>query len=252
MRTPAASLSTVCALAAALALAGCGNTIDRLANVGQAPPLTPIANPTASPDYKPITLPMPAPEPPARHANSLWRPGARSFFKDSRASRVGDIVTVAISITDKAELENNTTRSRTNSDKGNLTNFFGLEAELAKKLPNAIDAASILSLGSSLSNDGKGKIKRAETINLQLAAIVTQVLPNGNLVIQGRQEVVVNFEARDLVLSGVVRPEDIDSTNQVKHTQIAEARIAYGGRGQVTDMQQPRYGQQILDILMPF
>jgi len=249
---PKSLLRPALALAAVLVLAGCGNTLDRLAGIGSSPPLTDIKNPMASPDYRPVSLPMPPPEPPARHANSLWRTGARSFFKDSRASRVGDIVNVTISISDKAELENNTKRSRDNSDTGNLTNFFGLEAELAKKLPQAIDPTSILSLGSKLNNDGKGSIKRSETINLKLAAIVTQVLPNGNLVIQGRQEVMVNFEARDLTITGVVRPEDIDSTNVIQHTQIAEARIAYGGRGQITDVQQPRYGQQVLDVLMPF
>ena len=82
--------------------------------------------------------------------------------------------------------------------------------------------------------------------------MITEVLPNGNLAIFGRQEVQVNFERRDLVVAGVIRPEDITSGNTIAYEQIAEARVSYGGQGQITDFQQPRYGQQLYDIVFPF
>jgi flagellar L-ring protein precursor FlgH len=82
--------------------------------------------------------------------------------------------------------------------------------------------------------------------------VVTQVLPNGNLVVAARQEIVVNSELRELKVTGVVRPQDIASDNTVLHDRMAEARIQYGGRGQMTDLQSPRWGQQLMDILLPF
>jgi flagellar L-ring protein precursor FlgH len=186
-------------------------------------------------------------------SNSLWRQGARAFFKDQRANRVGDILTVVINIDDQASFNNETERRRENSEDSDVTNLFGLETQLEKKLlPESFNPAAALSLGSTSRSKGIGTVDRAEELSLTVAAIVTQVLPNGNLVIQGRQEVRVNFEVRELLIAGVVRPEDITATNQIQHTQIAEARISYGGRGQLTDVQQPRYGQQVLDILFPF
>jgi flagellar L-ring protein precursor FlgH len=190
---------------------------------------------------------MPAP-PPQSGPNSLWQPGAHSFFHDPRASRVGDIITVNISVADAAKLSNTTTRSRTNSDDANLTNFFGLE----NSLPKSIDPANVVKMGSDTSNVGAGSVDRSETINMTLAALVSQVLPNGNLVIDGRQQVRVNDELRDLQITGVVRTEDITNDNTVDLTQIAEARLSYGGRGTVSDVQQPRLGSQLFDILMPW
>ena len=133
-----------------------------------------------------------------------------------------------------------------------MDNFLGYEAALGKVLPEAIDNTSLASLGSTSSSAGTGTVDRKETIDLTVAAVVTQVLPNGNLVIAGRQQVRVNYEVRDLEITGIVRPEDISSINTVAHTQIAEARISYGGAGQISDVQQPRYGQQLFDIIMPF
>lgn len=228
------------------------NAVGRVSQIGTTPPLAPIENPTTRPDYRTVSLPMPAPTTASHMSNSLWRQGARAFFKDQRASRVGDILTVVIGINDKAKFNNTTTRSRTNTDDSDLTNLFGLESQLGRVFPQAINPASIVSLGSANSSKGVGTVDRKEVLSLTIAVIVTQILPNGNLVIQGRQEVRVNFEVRELLIAGVVRPEDISAANTVNHTQIAEARISYGGRGQLTDVQQPRYGQQVLDILLPF
>ena len=228
------------------------NSVNRLSQVGTTPPLAPIVNPTTAPGYRVVSLPMPAATAPTHMPNSLWRQGARAFFKDQRASRVGDILTVVIGIDDKAKFNNTTSRTRTNSDDADITNLLGLESQLGRVLPQAVNPASILSLGSTSQSKGVGTVDRKEELSLTVAAIVTQVLPNGNLVIQGRQEVRVNFEVRELLIAGVVRPEDISAANTINHKQIAEARISYGGRGQLTDVQQPRYGQQVLDILFPF
>ena len=236
----------------AASLSAC-NAITRVAQVGTTPPITPIENPTEVPGYRVVSLPMPEATSDQFMSNSLWRQGARAFFKDQRASRVGDILTVVININDQASFNNETERRRENTEDSDITNLLGLETQLEKRLlPESFNPASALSLGSTSRSKGTGTVDRKEELSLTVAAIVTQVLPNGNLVIQGRQEVRVNFEVRELLIAGVVRPEDITATNQVQHTQIAEARISYGGRGQLTDVQQPRYGQQVLDILFPF
>jgi len=234
-----------------IALSAC-SAGDRLASIGGTPELAPITNPVKSPGYRTVSMPMPKAERPLPMANSLWRPGSRSFFKDQRAQRVGDIVTVNVAISDTAEIDNTTTRSRSNTEDGDVTNLFGVENKLNKILPGTVTPSSLLSLGSASKSTGAGEVERSESITMTVAAVVTQVLPNGNLVIWGHQEVRVNFEVRELMVAGVVRPEDISSGNTVAHTQIAEARIAYGGRGQLTDVQQPRYGQQVLDIILPF
>jgi flagellar L-ring protein precursor FlgH len=247
LRTGPALALVLCALP----LAGC-NMFTRLSEVGQTPSLTPISNPTAQPGYQPVSMPMPAPAAPAYSANSLWRPGARAFFKDQRANQRGDILTVNISIADSARLSNSTSRGRTGDESLGIPNLFGLESKVTKVLPNETDVNSLVSASSSGTSTGTGTINRQETLTLNVAAIVTQVLPNGNLVIEGKQEVRVNFEVRELFVTGIVRPEDISATNAIAFDQIAEARIAYGGRGQITDMQQPRYGQQVLDAILPF
>ena len=241
----------ILAAGAAMLLGGCG-ALTRMSEIGKPPPLTPIENVTQERHYTPVSLPMPAQDPLRPQANSLWRPGARAFLKDQRASRVGDILTVKIAISDQAKVDNTTKRTRSSSDKASAPNFLGLESKLSKVLPNAVDPSSLVDMGSNTSNAGEGSVDRSEDINLTVAAVVTQVLPNGNLVIYGKQEVRVNFEVRELTVAGVVRPEDISATNTVQHTQIAEARISYGGRGQLTDVQQPRYGQQLFDIIAPW
>ena len=192
-------------------------------------------------------MPMPDMQPASYSPNSLWRTGSRAFFKDQRASKVGDLVTVQVKISDSAKVENTTQRSRTNTENMGMTNMFGLETTM-----QTADPTSLVNTNSSTGTSGKGTINRSDTLVTNVAAVVTQVLPNGNLVIEGKQEVRVNFELRELVVGGVVRPEDIDSTNQVDSTKIAFARIGYGGRGQITDIQQPRWGQQFLDAVLPW
>ena len=235
----------------ALLLSGC-NMFNRLAEVGKTPPMTHIQNPTQAPGYRPVSMPMPAAMPQARRANSLWRPGARSFFKDQRAAQVGDILTVLITIEDKAEISNTTKRNRTTTDDASVNAFLGYETSLSRVLPEAITPGSLIDIDSETQSTGSGSVNREETIDLKIAAVVTQRLPNGNLVVQGRQEVRVNYEVRQLQIAGIVRREDITSENTISYDKVAEARIAYGGKGHITDVQQPRYGTQVLDILFPF
>lgn len=232
-------------------LSGC-NTMQRLSEVGEAPPMAAVQDPSAIPGPRPVSMPMPAPEMGRRLPNSLWRTGSRAFFRDQRAGRVGDILTVVIDIDEKAEIENETKRSRKNTEDMGVTNLFGLETQLTKVFPEGTKAGSLVNTGSNLSNTGKGSVDRSEKITLRVAATITQILPNGNLVLAGRQQLNVNYDMRELIVTGVIRPEDISSQNTIKYDQIAEARIAYGGRGSITDLQQPRYGSQIMDILMPF
>ena len=242
-------MATIAVLA--LTLGAC-NALTRLSQVGEAPPRTAIQNPAVLHGNQPIAMPMPPPLVVERKPNSLWRPGSRAFLKDQRASEVGDILTVVIEIEDDASISNSTNRSRTAGEDASAASILGYEASLAQILPEAIDPTSLIDLDSSSNTQGAGSVNRDESINLRVAVLVTQVLPNGNLVIAGRQEVRVNFEVRELQVAGLIRPEDITSTNTINYDQIAEARIVYGGRGQISDVQQPRYGQQIYDIIWPF
>jgi len=230
-------------LLAAVPLCAC-SAVDRIRNIGEAPKLDAVGNPAGTK----IVDEIPRPVPLSHIDNSLWQPGAQSFFHDPRAMHVGDVITVNVTVADTAKIENTTSRSRANSDNANLTNFFGLE----NQLPSSINPANVVKMGSDTSNVGAGSIQRGETINMTLAALVAQVLPNGNLVIDGHQQVRVNNELRDMRLSGIVRREDITQNNTVNLSQIAEARVNYGGKGLVTDVQQPRYGSQLFDILMPW
>jgi len=165
---------------------------------------------------------------------------------------VGDILTVEIAIKDTASIKNETTRTRDNLETATMGALFGYEAALNGILPQAVNNANLLNIDTDMSQKGTGAITREDTINLKLAAVITQVLPNGNMVIAGKQEVRVNFELRELLINGVVRPEDITATNTISYEKIAEARISYGGRGHISDVQQPRLGSQVLDIINPF
>jgi flagellar L-ring protein precursor FlgH len=233
-----------------VSVAGGCSSIDRLSQIGEKPKLSAIDNPTAQPGYKPVQMPMPKPESVSYNANSLWRNGSRSFFKDQRAHQIGDLLTVTVNITDQANFANETQRSRTNTEDSGVTDFLGsklLTGNLSKVFPGRF-----LTDDSKSSSDGKGSIVRQETLTTNVAAVVTQLLPNGNLVVEGKQEIRVNYEIRELIVAGIVRPEDIQSDNTIDSSKIAQARISYGGRGQIMDVQQPRYGTQVMDVLLPF
>lgn len=242
-------MTTILTLALSLTACGAG---ERLAEVGKQPGMTPIENPTTKADYRAVSMPMPTPKIASKQKNSLWASDRQAFFEDQRADDVGDILTVVIDIQDKAELDNETERTRESGEEAGLTSFLGYEASLADVLPEAVNNGSLVGAESDSNFVGSGTIDREEKIEVKLAAIVTQILPNGNMVIQGRQEVRVNYEKRILELAGVIRPQDITIDNLIPYDKVAEARISYGGKGQITDVQQPRYGQQVYDVLFPF
>jgi flagellar L-ring protein precursor FlgH len=232
------------AASSALALGACSTITETV----KGPELAPIGYPSALVPVEQAYLPTPTPA----SANSLWRTGARSFFGDQRARRVGDILTVNIDINDRAQTQNSTNRNRTNSASGGVTNFFGLENSLGRALPGGFDPANMIGTQGDVSASGSGSVNRAERVNLTVAAVVTAVMPNGNMVIQGRQEVRTNREVRELTVAGIVRPEDISSANTIRHTQIAEARISYGGRGDISRMQASPAAQNLVERFSPF
>ena len=185
-------------------------------------------------------------------SNSLWRNGARAFFHDQRASKVGDILTVQINIKDNATVSNETDTSRATSSDGGISHFFGLETLAQKILPGSPDTGHLVTAGSTSSMTGKGAVNRSEAVSLTIAAVVNKVLANGNLMIEGRQEVRINQELRELTVAGIVRPEDIAADNTIQHTQIAEARVSYGGRGAVSRVQKVPVGQALSQEFSPF
>lgn len=247
-----AALAALAALVLVLApLAACSTVKEAV----KGPDLTPMRYPSAlsfqNQEYVGQAASRElAPQPAS--ANSLWRIGARAFFIDQRASRVGDILTVQIDIDDSAKTSNASASSRTSGANVGVPNFLGLESSLGKILPGGFDPANAVNTSSSSSNAGSGSVTRSEKISLTVAAVVTAVLPNGNLVIQGNQEVRTNAELRQLSVAGIVRPEDISSSNTIRHTQIAEARISYGGRGDISRVQKTPAGQSLVERFTPF
>ncbi len=195
-----------------------------------------------------INVPMPAQQPmstPTRAESAgLWGKQTRSFFQDRRATMVGDLVTVTIDIDDQAQLRNSTERSREGSQSAENPTFAG--SKLFTPDGRVVDVAS------EAESKGEGAIRRNEKIELRVAATIIKELPNGNLVIAGRQEVKVNYEKRELRIGGIVRPEDIALDNSIPHDKIAEARITYGGVGQISTMQRARYGEDLLEVILPY
>src|SRR5215217_922043 len=212
---------SVLAVLALAPLAACATTSE----VVRGPQLAPVGYPSALMPQDQQLLSARDPAPQAASANSLWRVGACTFFGDQRAARVGDILTVQIDIDDSARTQNNTTTSRAANSTMGVPHMFGLESSLGKILPGGFDPSAMIDTG---------------------------VMPNGNMVIQGTQEVMTNGEVRRLTVSGLVRPEDISAANTIRHTQIAEARIMYGGRGDISRVQKTPVGQGLVEAFTPF
>jgi len=236
--------------AVASLLTGCA-AIDRIKTLGQTPALSPVDNPTTKPGYKPVQMPMPSPQPVTYNANSLWRSGSRAFFNDQRAHQVGDILTVKVNINDTAQFQDQTQLTRSTTEDSTISNFIGANA-LGGSIATAVLPGSLLTANGTTQMNGTGNINRQDQLVTNVAAVVTQLLPNGNLVIEGKQEVRLNNEVRELIVAGVTRPEDIESDNTIELPKIAEARLAYGGRGTLTNIQQAPWGQQVTDVILPF
>jgi flagellar L-ring protein precursor FlgH len=233
---------------AALMLGGCAGLNEAVAP----PQLTAIQNPATLAGSQRVSMPLPMPIAETAAPNSLWRTGARSFFNDQRAAKIGDILTVNIEIADSAQLKNTSARSRTSSTDTSLNAALGLEDIITKTLPGTPSLSPGVDFGSTSASNGTGSVNRQETVNLTVAAVITDILPNGNMVIGGSQEVKINNELRELLVSGVIRPEDVAADNTIAHSKIAEARISYGGRGDISNVQRDRYGKLIYDQVTPF
>jgi flagellar L-ring protein FlgH len=184
--------------------------------------------------------------------SSLWTAGRSSLFGDRRAAQRGDILTVVIEIDESAEISNSTGRSRTGSEKMKVPSLLGIPQRIDDILPEGAAMADAVDTSATSTFKGNGSVSRNEKLTLRVAATVVEELPNGVLRIEGQQEVRVNFELRELIVTGYVRPVDVSRQNEITYDKIAGARISYGGRGQITDVQQPRYGQQVADALLPF
>jgi len=242
-------------LAAVFLLSGCSNMLGKLDNIGQPPPMTKVVDPQEKADYKPLNWPMPeTPPPPKQYANSLWQPGSRAFFRDGRAARVGDILKVTVKINDKLQFNNQTEGKRTTVDTANAPALLGLGNRIVHFLPGVQKGtpSDLLSVNGNLDTKGTGTISRQDVITTQIAVLVTQLLPDGNMVIEGKQEVTMNYDVREVSVKGVIRPQDITPENTIDSSQIAEARITYTGHGQLNDMQEPRWGGQIINAVSPF
>ncbi|KIC47479.1 flagellar L-ring protein FlgH [Ruegeria sp. ANG-S4] len=232
----------------ALTVAACG----RLDHLGKPPSLTPT---NESPEHVAMLWPgLPLHTQPQRTVDqsSLWSGGQHSLLGDQRAMKKGDILTVVIELDEKAEISNDTNRSRAGKESLAVPGLLGFPQRATRNWPEGASLDEVVEIDSSSSSKGKGAVKRKEKLTLRVAATVVDVLPNGVLSISGTQELRVNFELRELLVSGYVRPEDISRQNEITYDKIASARVSYGGRGQITDVQQPRYGQQVLDTLLPF
>jgi flagellar L-ring protein FlgH len=244
------ALTASAALAASMALSACSTAVEAV----RGPELAPIGYPAALVPTSQVYLPTPEQQrlDRAASANSLWRTGSRTFFGDQRARNIGDILTVNINIDDRAETQNSTNRSRSNDISGGVSNLFGLEGSLGRAFPGGFDPSNMIGIEGESNATGSGSVSRAERVDLTIAAVVTGVMANGNLVIQGRQEVRTNREVRELTVAGIVRPEDISSANTIAHTQIAEARISYGGRGDISRVQATPAAQSLVERFSPF
>ncbi len=229
-------------------LTGCG----KLGQVGRAPAFSPLEGGTQYSAMYASEMPEDVLPPGPSDGSSLWDAGTASLFGDRRAAQRGDILTVVIEIDDEASIRNSSGRSRSGSVNAGLPEFVGIPQRIDEGLPDGASMANAFETNSSSTFQGNGSVARKEKLTLRVAATVVEELPNGVLRIEGQQEVRVNFELRELVVTGYVRPIDVSRQNEITYDKIAGARIAYGGRGQITDMQQPTYGQQVADTVLPF
>lgn len=253
--SPKAALRLTLSSLVIVAVAGCsGNPFDRDPRISGVE-----MSPMTMPEVARVQVPMPPPEAPRApergEQSSLWQRGSGGFFADQRATQVGDILTILIEIDDNASLSNSTDRERSGSSEFTKPKFFGYGSKLHKILPGI--AASevpdpLVQSSSTTTANGSGSISRNETISLKVAALVVQMLPNGNMVVAGRQEVKVNQELRELRVAGIIRPEDIGINNTIPYDKIAEARITYGGDGVISRQQERSYGEDVVDIVLPY
>ncbi len=228
------------ALAATAALAGCGTNLNE---VNKAPTMSPVGSGVAMVPQSQYSYQDPSSQPVKRF--SLWNDKQSRLFTDPRAIARGDILTVRIHINDRARFKNESDRSRT----AERSLDIGLSGDWNGSSGKITGSGSV---DSTTSAKGAGATSRSEDIVLNVAAVVTDVMPNGNLLIHGSQEVRVNYELRVLTIAGIVRPKDIGPENTVSYERIAEARISYGGRGRLSEVQQPGWGQQVVDQVLPF
>lgn len=235
-------------LALLLGLGACA----RFDHVGKAPTFTPTTNSNELRAMLSPGLPLYLDRPGPTDGASLWSGTRQSLLGDRRAMQQGDILTVVIEIDEEAEISNATDRSRSGSESLGIPDLFGLPQRLDERLPDGASSAEAVSINSNSRSSGDGSVKRNEKLTLRVAATIVDVLPNGVLSIAGNQELRVNFEMRELLVSGFVRPADISRQNEITYDKIANARVSYGGRGQISDVQQPRVGQQVLDAILPF
>jgi flagellar L-ring protein FlgH len=226
-------------LAIAMSVTGCWNSASEFM---REPFFSPVGSGLITEETASIQSARVLPQPPSSGPPP-------SLYSQPRIAHVGDIVRVLISINDKATLDNASGRSQTTKDGVAIDwGYNNGSSSSSSSQPSKL----LGDLSSQASTQGQGSIDRSEQIQVSVAAIVTRVLPNGNLVISGSQEVRVNYEMRQLTVAGIVNPLDISLNNTVAYDRIAEARISYGGRGRQSDFQQPSWGQQIYDAVRPF
>lgn len=223
-----------------------------LGQVGRAPKFSPLEDSFQHSAMYAAPMPDAVVRKSPSGASSLWEAGSDSLFGDRRASGRGDILTVVIEIDDSAEIQNSTGRDRTGNETVGVGSLFGIPQRLDPRLPDGATMADAVNTSSASTFSGSGSVSRTEKLTLRVAATVVEELPNGVLRIEGQQEVRVNFELRELIVTGFVRPIDVSRQNEITYDKIAGARISYGGRGLISSAQQPRIGQQITDIIAPF
>jgi flagellar L-ring protein precursor FlgH len=238
-------------------LTGCGSMLEKVSNIGKPPLISEIQNPKDAPGYQSVTMPMPAASQGKERTNSLWETGSRAFFKDQRANKVGDIVTVVIDIDQKESIEMSPNIQRKSVGNTIVNNALGFEKKAEKFFPKKQHDAGAtnskwLDFTSNPQFSGTAKYDVSDKIKFKIAATIIQILPNGNMVVQGRQEMRLVNEVREIQMKGIIRPEDVSATNTIPSDKVAELRLSYGGRGELTDAQARPWGQQALDAVMPF